>query len=505
MAPRRPSAFVARVRDLFSDRRKNTHVLPTLSTPRRWGVLLLSALVSGCVTLSPESELDDAAALIAARSGLPIPKLRAEDERPSEWTLDRPIGIREAASLALQRHPLLRAEIERITEARADFAQAHLLPNPVLTFAYGVPIDGMSGTPLMASAIEQVAALWKRPARIDSADAALRARVLVLSDIALRLVADVRTRYCEAVHAERQTEIERRRVVALAERRALIEAMFDAGEATRRAFNRARVDEARARERAHRSEEGWALARRRLAERLAIAPGDESRLRLDPTSIDVAPGGFLSTRDRALLDAPPIDEAETARLVARRRLDVLAAYVAVDGRSATTRLAVAERWPEIGVGAQVQENFSERQGIFPTVSIVPDLFDTGRVAVAKARAIEHRSLAEADALLLAALLEARTAWIRAETQRRRCADLGNALDAMQENEVLAYAQHEIGTASRQEALDETARRLELEREVDEATLALRVARIELERAVGGSFVEDDAAATTIADRGETRR
>ena len=74
--------------DLFSDRRKNIDVLPTLSTPRRWGVLLLSALVSGCVTLSPESELDDAAIGQLVSDLEELERARAHDEAFGQWLED---------------------------------------------------------------------------------------------------------------------------------------------------------------------------------------------------------------------------------------------------------------------------------------------------------------------------------------------------------------------------------------------------------------------------------
>ncbi len=435
----------------------------------RWWVFGLWVLVGGCRSVAPDDEVRLSSQLVGQRAGV-IP---AWLDASVSVGLPDTLSLREATRLALIRHPSLRREIARVAEVRADFAQAHLLPNPVISVAYGFPFDGGGGNPLMASVVDQLAALWMRPARIDRADAALRRQILELSDAALQLVADVRIAYCEVVHGQHQRNLAAERVQILATRLDLSEQLRKAGEEDSRARNLALLEKTRAQDNALRVNENLDLARRRLAERLGVpeASLEEMKLHLGP------PDALAS-----------FDERRCIELAATQRLDVAAAFTAIGESNAEVRLAALDRLPEVGVGLGLQRNFQNREAWVPSVQIVPDIFDTGRTKSAKADAIEAQSQAEAERILASAVYEARAAFITYDALSRRVLSLVvSARPAAHANASLSQRAFEAGVLPRTVWLADQARVLELELEIDELALASRRWFHELERAVGGTF------------------
>lgn len=423
------------------------------------GVLLTST--AGCRSLSPDRDLGHAEQLISERTRIAV------DWQSPVLDFAEPLTIDAATRLALSRHPRIGAEIASVAEARADLVQAGLLPNPVLQGALGIPIDGGGGSPAMASLVQPLAALWQRPARIDSAERRLRQRVLQLSDAALRLAADVRSRYAEVVYGGDIVALDRRLAEIRQQQLSLLRQAYDQGEASRTEVNNARQSCARANDQLLRGTESWQQASHRLEERTGI-PVVEAQEYTLPT-----------------LRAVPTEQ-RTLELAARQRLDVAAAFAAFDASTAVSRLARWQRLPELAVGADFQQNFSNREGIFPRASITLPIFDTGAAALAKAEAIERRTLHEADLLLRDALLEARqahTSWRLSEERLRRLES--DWLPAATENAALARKAFEAGEESLLTVLDHEASFVIVSRERAQLALDVYRAYFTLERSAGG--------------------
>jgi len=301
----------------------------------------------------------------------------------------------------------------------------------------------------------------------------------------LKLVFEVRTAYSEVVHGIVQSALAARRVELLIERRSLVESQYDVGEASLRGVNLARLEEAQARDRALRIEEASALARRRLAELIGLPESDLESV------------GFQLESDPL---PEEIDERRCIELAGKQRLDVAAAFAAIGEASVASRLASLDRLPDISAGVGLQRNFNNREAFTPSIRIVPDVFDTGHAAKAKAEAIEARSRHEAQRLLANAVLEARSAYIEfCSTRARRQALERQALPAARENATLSKRSFQVGAAPRTDWLTDQARALEIEREVDELRLAERRAFYALEWAIGGTF-EDGPVPTDLAKR-----
>ena len=431
------------------------------------GALLLFG--AGCESLDPAPDLAIARGLIENRLGHEVAwsgsvEIPAGSDR---LTLDR------ATRLALARHPVIRSGMAQVAESRADLVQAGLLPNPVIQAGYGFPLDGRGGGPVMATIVQSLAALWLRPARVEAAEADLRVRILELSDVALRLVADVRMRFAEVVHGRRRLQLDRQLNETRREQLDLATELFEVGELDRRRTNAARLAWSQARDRVVRSAEALAGAERRLAERI----GDWS-----PRA---------SSIEDSLNEPKPVpSEERVLELVADQRLDVAAAYVALDGSHARHRLARLQRIPHLGAGVGYEQNFGRRDALFPRLELEVPIFDTGRAAVAKAQAIETRTVAEADRLLLQACLEARLAHVALSAARERLEGLeSDWLPAARENVEIARDLFATGELTRATVLEEEARLLTVERERNEILLTTHLAYFELERAVGGRVSE----------------
>jgi cobalt-zinc-cadmium efflux system outer membrane protein len=404
--------------------------------------------------------------LVRERSGVDL----VWSDGPSLLSLAAPLTLSQATRFALERHPEIRIEIARVSEARADLVQAGLLPNPVLQGALGYPIDGDGGTPGMASIVQSLASLWERPARVEAAEADLRERVLVLSDVALRLVETVRIRFAEVIFGERRTEIDRKLVEL--EQQQLNQAIESrkVGEADRRWTNTRRLAWGRAQDRLTQSLAQLAAARRQLAESIGLV-AEDGMPSLDPELPDVH---------------SRIGMGRVLELVTEQRLDVAAARVAFQGSGSRERLAQWQQIPEVGVGLGFERNFSGREGLFPRAQLSVPIFDTGRAAIAKARAIEERTKHQAEAVLWAAWLEARLASIEWGFTIDRLERFDEDwLPTARENVALVREHHGVGELALSEVLQEETRLAGVEREYNEVLLTAHRAYFELERSVGG--------------------
>lgn len=145
-------------------------------------LLVLCLLSSSCASLDPKPDIDLATSLVHTHSGwrpqwnAPWSGGGGADEL---WDGATPLTEDLAVTLALRHNRAIRADLERIAASRADLVQAGLLPNPVLSLAFGFPVGGTTGpTEIVVGAMQQLAALWLRGPRVSAAEATLRQTIL---------------------------------------------------------------------------------------------------------------------------------------------------------------------------------------------------------------------------------------------------------------------------------------------------------------------------------------
>ena len=438
-------------------------------------VAFVAAALTGCKSLSIDQELEQAGQRIHPRVGF-------TPEWSEDWTeynvtadLVRPLTVEEAVRVAVHNHSSIRARLAYLAERRADLVQAGLLPNPVVTLAFGIPMDDGGGQPQMHGLMQDVAALWKRPSRIAAADAELRAALLELCDAVVEIAASVKRGMAELHHAQRRHALSSREAELLGERARLIQERESAGESTRLQVYAAQADMGAARLREIDDRARIGVARRVLLERLGV-----SARTLDAASYD------FSTLPPA--GDPVPTEHEVIRLIASHRLDVVAAFAIADASESRRVLAAHGRWPDVKLGAAYNRNFEDRDGLGPAAAVSVPVFDTGRTGVARARAARDRNLAEARRQLGDAVAEARIAHVKLTEASERRASLENDLVApRRDEEQVAREVYLAGEGTRTSVLEREAARLEAERRLEDAVLQTRLARHDLWRAVGGSF------------------
>jgi outer membrane protein TolC len=435
----------------------------------RTSLLLLFLLLPSCAhSLDPTPDINRAATTVESRTGLlpnwltPAPA----DELPSQLSSD------DAARIALTHDARLRAALERIAESRADLVQSGLLPNPVLALDLGFPIDGSGGaTKVGVSLTQQLAALISRRDRIASADADLRAHVLLASDLALRTAADARAAHARLLAAQDALEpaqdavASAERSVDVARRRAV------AGEDNALAVNRQRLLLLRLRADLAQRQADLQLRKRDLLARLGIP--DSS---VDLTASPASGTGLL----------PGVPDSEPAVIAAAKsdRLDVAAARATADAALARVNVQRKSRL-DLSAGPAFERTDDGRKELGPALDVSIPIFDTGDARVAKARAEAQRLALDADSAERTAIAEARSAFIAAQSAR--------ALAHTYESEVVSLSTTNIDLAQRAFAAGQSDLTvlLEAQQAVVDAKLKLielheraAIAEIELRRAIG---------------------
>lgn len=463
-------------------------------TPVRTGVAVVGVamVIGGCASLDPTEDRDRAANLVETRAASTTGWDSPWNERPGLWDGSAPLTSDVAVRIALQNNREIRRQVETITAERADYVQAHLLPNPVLRLAVGFPTDGLGGTPLLATAVQQLAWLWRRPVMIDGAEADLRERVLAVSDDALRVVADVRRAHAHVVFAEQAVALQRENIALVDQSLELLAARFDVGEASRLDVNRLELDRLRAGTRLDDREATLAVSKRTLLELLGRAADG-----VEWSTDGVTPDAMRVTS--------ALDETQLVHLASTQRLDVAAAAAARDGRAADVELAKRGSIPDVSVGVGYQQNYSNRPGVFPAVSITPKILDDNSARIAKAGSELHQAEIEADRVAQAAIAETRRAWVellgQLDTVRAYRDDILGLAAQNYELAAVAFDAGETDLTVLLEAQRElNAARLELTDRQGTATDRL----IELERAAGGSLTAqpplDDALLASTPER-----
>ncbi|MDY7107119.1 MAG: TolC family protein [Planctomycetota bacterium] len=429
----------------------------------------------GCASLDPTADLEAAASSVQSRTGIAPDWAAPWDELSPAWDGETPLSSDAAVIAALQNNREIRREVESIVAARADYVQAHLLPNPVINIALGFPIDGGGGDPLAASLIQQLAWLWQRPARIDAADADLRRRILAVSDAVLRVVAQVRAGHADIVYAEHAVELQQRNCDLIEQSLELVRLKFEVGEATQLDVNRVRLDLLQARAELVERTASLDVARRRLLEQLGRAD----------RGIDWMSDGQAIDPGRAIDE---FDEAEVLAAATRLRLDAAAASMQVNAAEHRHRLGELGAFPDLGAGARYERNFGNREAVFPAFTVTPKLLDDNSARIARAESELRAARIEADRVLQQAQREVRTAWIELESTVRTIDEYQEQVVALAtENAALSEEAFAAGTVDLTVLLDarreQTAARLRLN---DLRASAARKFH-ELERAAGGTL------------------
>jgi cobalt-zinc-cadmium efflux system outer membrane protein len=369
----------------------------------------------------------------------------------------------EAAAIALWNNPAFQADLAQLGFARADLAEAGMLPNPVLALL--LPIGPRQVESWLAWPIE---VLWQRPRRVEAArlDVARVAHGLVQSG--LDVVRDARLAHADAVLAEARAA--RRAAVADA-LRAIVQLSLrraTAGDLAEPEVAALRLEAGLAAEAATRA----AAERVAVRARLALALGSAELLREVPVT-----AAAVSADEPA-----PLEGLITAALAARP--DLRAAEIAVEAAGARAGwersriFGVVARADVFGLGADA----TGRAGLQVTLPI----FQQNQGGIERAEAEAERALWRLAQARLQVAAEVTAA--RAVVAQSRAAlalwqrDVAPAADDAERGARQAF---DRGDTAYLAVLDATRRALDARLREAELTADARRAEAQLTRALGG--------------------
>lgn len=445
--------------------RRASLVLPSAAA----AVLLAGA--AGCVSTDPRADVERSQALVAERAGLHADWFAPLDAAAARWDGTSDLSADDAVAVALARNPALRARLESVAAARADLAQAGLLPNPVLSLSLGFPIAGADGgTQVGASLVQNFASLLSRGRRIDAAAAELDRAVLELSDHAIELAARVYALHARADFAERAAALGEENAALVRRSLEITNRRVGAGESSRLDANRVRVILLQTEVESAQLRAAADAARRDLLGAIGL-PEASAEFKLAPVGDPLA---------------ADIDESVVVGLAATQRLDVAAAQAAATAAAARAGEADRSRWGAAEAGAGYDRDENGRDTLGPSVAVEVPIFDTGRAKVESARAEARRAAHEAASVRQAAIAAARAAWVNARADATAAQRFGaEIVQLADENLELARRAYDAGETDLTVLLDTQRERLAVKLELLRLRERAALSRVDLWRAVGG--------------------
>jgi cobalt-zinc-cadmium efflux system outer membrane protein len=422
--------------------------------------VLAAAVVAGCVPDVPRSRawISDEIAGRTGAVGLRPPRDR-DFALPPGRRGHAPLTADAADAIAIWNNAAFQADLAQLGMARADLADAAVLPNPVATLLFPL------GTKQLELTVKQgLGAIWQRPRRIAAArkDAERVAETLVQRS--LDLARDVQLAYANAVLVEQLSAVAREADEIWAALLRIAEARLRAGDASKREVESARADARTAHAAVDQAATDADIARGTLRDLLGAPPG--FALALEPRLQAAAPGDAAAWSAAAVGARPDLRAARLAVEAAseragleRRKIIDLIGILDINGAG-----------PEIGPGLELPlPIFDQRQG--GRIRAHAELERASWAYVGMRRQI-LREVAEAHARLLRASA-ALAAW-NAEI-----------LPARIEAQRLAMQAFERGEESHLVVLEATRSLVDARRRLAELEAEHRRADAELVRATGG--------------------
>jgi cobalt-zinc-cadmium efflux system outer membrane protein len=379
-----------------------------------------------------------------------------------------------AVEVALFSNHALQASLAQLGVARADLLEAGLIRNPLV--AGEIRFPGSPAAPYELSIVQPLMDLLQRPARKKMAEARFEEAKLRAALAVLDAAADTRAAFYTAQGADEVVALRRTLREAAEDSARLVRAQREAGNVTDRELDTEESLADVARFDLDRAERDAALDRERL-NRLMGTPGA-------PWSMEPSLPG-LPAKD------PPLDGLEGIALASR--LDVAEARAEVDWAAHAKPLARLAKMGELNLGVHQERDAQGLTATGPALEISVPIFNRGQAAVMRAEAELREAMERFAALEVLARSEVRTAHARLLASRAAVLYYNDtALPRRRKiaNEVqLEYNAMQAGVFDLVRA-----KQAELVARLDAAGARRDywLARTELERAVGGRRILEEA-------------
>ncbi len=190
------------------------------------------AICAGCATVNPSDDYTRAAGLITEHTAAASAFTPVEDgeigARVTDLLADG-LNVDESVQIALLNNRDLQARFADIGMARADVVQSGLWTNPSLSLGLMLP-QGGGRSKLGMSMAQEIADLWRVPARKKLAEQQLDATVMGVVSAAVDLAAQTKARYYSLVALDERITITQRAIDEATNAADLAQRRFNAGE-----------------------------------------------------------------------------------------------------------------------------------------------------------------------------------------------------------------------------------------------------------------------------------
>lgn len=431
----------------------------------------LIIVLAGCVRPIPQTYTET---VVARTIGL-LPSETLEFQSQAE-PLEHPstapslLDAGQVVRLSVLRSPQVQAALARVRIAQAEAEQARLLPNPIISMVLRFPESG--GNPVIDAGIAaDLLTVLRRPGAASAADARLRAT----SADALTAVLDVARHAQERFFTIQSLEAT---LAVLQARGDLLRRLHDLAESKLRIGESTKLDLITIRAQQVQLEADIADRNIELRnERLALAqligqPGSTAEWTVTPW-------------DESEMPVPT--ESELLSIAMNRRPEIQQRQWQLAALGADQRLTSWEilHGAEVGIATERDGNWSAG----PSVSIPVPLFDFGQTAKDRARAAVIEARHELVATCRGVIEEVRRAYATLEGTKQNLARVQRQLVPLQQHRLsqteaqFCAGQIDITALllAEQDLLATRAQVIELRRRV-------ALARVQLERAVGGPLI-----------------
>lgn len=459
-----------------------------------WASALLTAVVSaGCATArvaTPTPKTDVPQAWSRSVQGV----VAGADDLSRWW--DR-LGDQTLSGLvdqALKNNPDVRTARARLRQARAQRTLAHANRFPSVSASGSASANKSSnsdGTGTFAASID---ASWepdvfgglKASERAAAADYAASEEDLHNTQVSL--AAEVAVNYVDLRGGQTRLAIAKANAASQAETLQITEWRAQAGLVGSVDVEQARTSLAQTQASIPSLESSIAQTQHTLAVLLGLPPAALAETLAAAAAIPLPP-------DRVAMGIP----AETLR----QRPDIRSAERTIVAEAARLEKTTASRYPSFGLNGSlglqaVQGGLSGGTSLVASLaaSLAQTVFDAGRIRaqIEGQSAVLDQAVISYESTVLTALQDVENALVSFEKSRARLASLTTAVEAARAAAVLARQQYEAGTADFQTVLETQRSVLSAEDSVASTQVDRITAVIQLYKALGGGWSQDQPAA-----------
>lgn len=453
---------------------------------RKWPLIAALMWVAGCAKPGDDwlSSVDRFENEVGTRIGA-VKGWSSDNESTrlaAEKLLAEPLTAESAATIALLRNRSVRAALAEVGVKQADLLEAGLLKDPVVAASVRFPNRPPSGANTEFSLTQPLMEALLMPLRKEVARGERESAVLRAAKEAV----DIATEAMEATHALRasQAAVAQWKVELVAAEAAaeLADAQRESGAASEMAADHRRAELIEAKLDAARADLSAAAARERLVRLLGVEGPQASTINVADAPATIPPVS--------------LEPADAERLAIERRLDVTLARREIAMIDRAIELTKAGVWTGVHIGVDTERESDGARLTGPSIEWEVPLFNRRKGEIARLEAQRRAAVERTAAVELNAKSEARealAAWRSAVSVVKSTGELSSLREQIVVHALERYNRMTLGTfellATRRD--EASARRREAE-----AAAEHHIARVKLERAIGGTLPTRLSSAST---------